>query len=352
MLRCMKCGRIYPDEFRLACECGGLLDVINRFEKPFEALLRRRYLDVRRYLGFLPIREEYAPNLTLPITPVVEREICGVRAVFKLEYLMPSGSFKDRGTYVTVAKLKEAGIREVVLDSSGNAAISLALFAGVEGLRAHIFIPKSTSEGKKRALRKLGAEVHEIAGSRMETHEEALKFEGGTYISHWANPYFLEGTKIAAYETFEQVGRIDYVISPVGSGSLFIGLYKGFRELHELGLMESLPAMIAVQAAGYESLCRRSREKSVLAEGIAIPEPPRREQMLRIIEETGGMCVSVRDEEVESALRELWRMGFLVEPTSAVVLAALRKITARGLVEEGARVLLPLTGSGLKSKTL
>lgn len=352
MLRCIKCGRTYPDEFMLVCECGGLLDAVSEFEKPFGDLLRKEYLDIRRYLSFLPVREEHAPRLTLPVTPIVEREINGVNAIFKLEYLMPSGSFKDRGTYVTVAKLKEAGIEEVVLDSSGNAAISLAMFGKSEGLKVHIFLPKSTHEGKKRILRNLGAEIHEIKGSRMRTHEAALEFGQGTYISHWLNPYFLEGTKTAAYEVFEQIGDVDYVIVPAGSGSLFLGLYKGFRELSELGLIEMLPSMIAVQAGGYESLCSRSREKSRLAEGIAIPEPPRREQMLKVLRETGGTCISVGDGEIEAALRKLWDMGFLVEPTSAVVLAALKKLTASGRIEGKSRVLLPLTGSGLKTAAL
>ncbi len=348
MLRCIRCGRTYPNEFRLACECGGLLNVVSKFEKPFDALLKKEYFDIRRYLGFLPIREEYAPSLTLPITPIVEREINGLNAFFKLEYLMPSGSFKDRGTYVTVAKLKEAGIREVVLDSSGNAAISLAMFAKSEGLKVHIFLPKSTDEGKKRILKNLGAEVHEVDGSRMKTHEAALEFDTGTYISHWLNPYFLEGTKTVAYEVFEQIRKFDYVISPAGSGSLFLGLCKGFSELRELR-NGKLPVFIAVQASGYESLCSRSKEKSRLAEGIAIPQPPRREQMLRVLEETGGTCVSVNDEEIKNALLKLWDMGFLVEPTSAVVLAALEKLTDSGKIGEKSRVLLPLTGSGLKT---
>ncbi len=348
MLRCIKCGRAYPG-FRLVCECGGPLDAVSKFEKPFGDLLRKEYLDIRRYFGFLPIREEHAPRLIPPVTPIVEREVNGARALFKLEYLMPSGSFKDRGTYVTVAKLKEEGVWDVVLDSSGNAAISLAMFAKSEGLKAHLFIPKSTGEGKKRLLEMLGAEVHEVEGSRMETHEAALEFGGGTYISHWLNPYFLEGTKTVAYEAFEQIGDVDYVISPVGSGSLFLGLWKGFSELRKMGEIEKLPVFIAVQAKGFESLCTRSRGRSRLAEGIAISEPPRREQMLKVLRETNGACVSVGDGEIGNALHELWDMGFLVEPTSAVVLAALKKLTASGEIEEKSRVLLPLTGSGLKT---
>lgn len=350
MLRCRKCGKVY-EEFKIMCECGGVLDYSRELEGNFDSLVRKEYLDVRRYLNFIPVKEEFLPRLRLPITPVVEREIEGVRVFFKLEYLMPSGSFKDRGTYVTMAKLKEEGIKEVTLDSSGNAALSLALFAKSEGIKAHLFIPEHTSEGKKGLLKFLGAEVHKIKGSRMEVHEKAKNFQKGMYISHWYNPYFLEGTKIAAYEVYEQIGNVDYAIVPVGSGSLFLGLYKGFKELSSLGKGE-IPRMVAVQGKGYESLCERSKEKSKLAEGIAIPEPPRKEQMLNVLEETHGVCVSVGDKEIADALNKMVSVGFLVEPTSATAYAGFKRLLNEGYFEKNSKILIPLTGSGLKNITL
>lgn len=347
MLKCLRCGRTY-EGFKIMCECGGVLEYIEEREGSFKGLLREEFLDVRRYLSFLPLKEEFLPKLTLPITPIVGRKIEGVNVFFKLEYLMPSGSFKDRGTYVTLAKLKEEGIRDVTLDSSGNAALSLALFAKSEGINAHIFIPKHTSEGKKRLLKLLEAEVHEVEGSRMEVHERARSFREGIYISHWYNPYFIEGTKTIAYEVYEQIGSVDYALAPTGSGTLFLGLYKGFKDL-EAFEEARIPRMIAVQGRGYESLCKRSKEKSRLAEGIAIPEPPRREQMLKALKESNGACVSVGDEEIAEAIKELISMGFLVEPTSATAYAAFKLLLEEGYFEKGTKVLIPLTGSGLKS---
>ncbi|MDK2983448.1 MAG: threonine synthase [Thermococcaceae archaeon] len=347
MLRCLKCGRTYED-FKIMCKCGGALEYIGEKRGNFESLLRKEFLDIRRYLSFLPLKEEFLPRLTTPITPIVERKIEGVDVFFKLEYLMPSGSFKDRGTYVTIAKLKEEGISEVTLDSSGNAALSLALFAKSEGIKAHIFIPKHTSEGKKRLLRLLGVEVHEVEGSRMEVHEKARSFLEGIYISHWYNPYFLEGTKTVAYEVYEQIGSVDYALAPTGSGTLFLGLYKGFKELETLEGTKT-PRMIAVQGKGYESLCKMSEEKSRLAEGIAIPEPPRREQMRKALEESNGICISVGDKEITDAIEDLISMGFLVEPTAATAYAAFKLLLEEGYFEKGAKVLIPLTGSGLKN---
>jgi len=347
MLKCLKCGRTYRG-FKIVCECGGTLEYLDEKKGSFDSLLKRQFLDIRRYLNFLPVKERFLPGLTVPITPVVEKRIKGIKVFFKLEYLMPSGSFKDRGTYITIAKLKEEGIREVTLDSSGNAALSLALFAKSEGIKTHLFIPKHTSEGKKRLLKLLGAEVHEIEGSRMEVHERAKNFQEGVYISHWYNPYFIEGTKTVAYEVYEQVGSLEYALIPTGSGTLFLGIYKGFKDLEKLERAR-VPRMIAVQGKGYESLCERSAEKSQLAEGIAIPNPPRKKQMLEALRNTEGTCVSVGDEEINDALGELISMGFLVEPTSAVAYAGFKVLLENKYFEKGSRVLIPLTGSGLKN---
>lgn len=347
MLKCQTCGRIY-ENFKIICKCGGVLDYISKIENNFDSLLKKEFLDVRRYLEFLPVKEEFLPKLILPITPIVKREINEIHVFFKLEYLMPSGSFKDRGTYVTIAKLKEAGVKEVTLDSSGNAALSLALFGKSEGIKTHIFIPAYTSEGKKQLLKFFGAEVHEIQGSRMKVHAMAREFKKGLYISHWYNPYFIEGTKVIAYETYEQIRSIGYILTPVGSGSLFLGAYKGFKELNILEKIE-IPKMIAVQGKGYESLCERSDERSNLAEGIAIPEPPRKKQMIEVLKTTHGTCVSVGDREIKKALNELISMGFLVEPTSATAYAGFKKLLNEEYFEKGSKVLIPLTGSGLKN---
>lgn len=350
MLVCSRCGRKYPEDFRLTCECGGTLTVARELPADFSGGLRN-YLDMRRYLAFIPVSEEHLPRLVPSITPVSRLKVNGVTALFKLEYLQPTGSFKDRGTYVTVAKLKGESITEVVLDSSGNAAISLAAFSRMEGIRAHLFVPEHTSPGKLALLRRLGAELHVVEGDRMAVHREAVSFskeKGIAYVSHWLNPYFLEGTKVAALEAYEQAGVPDYVISPAGSGTLFLGLWKGFSELRSMGEIDELPTFVAVQAEGYESLCERFTRKSHLAEGIAIPEPPRLEEMEAVLDETGGTCVSVGDPGIERALRWLWERGFPVEPTSATVLAALWELRKRSFIRSGSSVLLPLTGSGLK----
>lgn len=347
-LICLECGRKYPDGFRLKCSCGGVLGIKNEYDVGFEDILDPSRSDSRRYTGFVPVEENYLPDLVPPMTPTVEKNISGIEIIFKMEYLMPSGSFKDRGTYVTLGKLKEEGIKEVSLDSSGNAAISLALYGRSEGIKTHIFVSDNVEKGKKRILRQLTSEIHEISGTRMDVHDEALKFEDTQYISHWYNPFFLEGTKISAYEVGEE-RDINRVLVPTGSGTLFMGLYKGFSELSKFGVVEKIPEMIAVEAKGYESLKSKSEEKSEMSSGVEIVEPPRTDQMREILKTTGGFSVSADDDAIESAKEELLSMGFLIESTSAMAYAAFLKLLEKGEFSEGERVLIPLTGSGLKS---
>jgi threonine synthase len=276
MLKCTRCGKTYPETFRLTCDCGGTLFVEREYFDFFGSLAP--YLDMRHYISFLPVGGTILPPPVPAITPTVELQVGPVTVLFKLDYLQPSGSFKDRGTWVTMAKLMEEGISEVAIDSSGNAALSMALYSLPAGIKVHTFVSYDAMPSKISLLQRLGAIIHFVDGDRMEVHKKAVEFterEGVTYVTHWLNPYFIEGTKTIAYEAYEQVGVPDYAFAPTGSGTLFLGLWKGFKELKEMGEINDLPKLVAVQAEGYESLCERSPIKNHLADGIAIPEPPR-----------------------------------------------------------------------------
>ena len=332
----------------MRCDCGGVLDEKNDFASSFEELLNRKEMDTERYLEFMPVNRKYIPDLTPPVTPNIKKKIDDIDVIFKPEYLMPSGSFKDRGTYVTIAKLKEDGIKEVSLDSSGNAAISLSLYGRSEGIDVHVFVSESISRNKMKMLNMLDPIIHKVSGSRMEVHEKAEGFDKGTYVSHWYNPFFLEGTKITAYEVGEKM-EIDKVIVPTGSGTMFLGLYKGFKDLMEFGVVDKIPKMIAVEAEGFESLKNKSEKKSKLTRGIEIIDPPRKEQMRSVLKETNGLSISVDDEVIKKARKDLVDMGFLVENTSAAAYAAFKELKKKDEFIEGEKVLIPLTGSGLKS---
>jgi len=353
---CCNCGReAHRDEWQWQDDCGGAFDIILDFQgRKFTELIDRKEENIRRYAQFLPV--EGLPSVHQGWTPIAKKNISGVEVNFKLEYLSVGGSFKDRGAYVSVAKAKELGARGIIVDSSGNAGISFSLMALLSGMNVDVFVPKHAPEGKKNLLRLLQANVHEINGDRMEVNREAIKAEreGLVYVGHWWNPYFIEGEKTMAYEAYEQIGSVDYVVVPVGSGTILLGLYKGYQELVELQALNKMPKIIAVQACGYSEICKElgARKecltKSKLADGIAITNPPRREQIVAAVKRTNGHGIIVDDEEIKEPLVELRKLGFIVEPTSATAYAALEQSIKEGFIKPKSKVLLPLTGSGLK----
>jgi threonine synthase len=203
-----------------------------------------------------------------------------------------------------------------------------------------------------------GAELIEVPGPRSEVGKRLLAElkPGVAYASHMWNPYFIEGLKTIAYEVAERFGAPDAAVLPVGSGGLLLGVHRGFAEVARLGFAERVPRIVAVQAAGYTPVYDAlygpygaEPPAEPLADGIAIPNPPRLKQVVEAVRESGGGAVVVEDREIAEALKLLARAGLLVEPTSAAAVAGLRKAVEQGLVERGERVLVPLTGSGLKA---
>ncbi len=353
---CALCGRSYPlNATQWRCSCGGYFNIRN--PKPFSPeRIRREDFSLWRYREMLPEVAEIV-SMGEGLTPLVQAEWKGMPVYFKLEYLAPTGSFKDRGTSVLVSFLKSAGLKEVVEDSSGNAGASLAAYSARAGIRARIFVPAHASPAKKSQIAVYGAELVEIEGPREEA-ARAVREEaeiGHYYASHYYNPLVLEGMKTAAYEIWEQLGRApDAIVLPVGHGTLLLGLHRGFRDLLEAGLVSSVPALYGVQARNCSPLFEAFRlgledvpeytPKPTVAEGISIARPLRAKEILQAVRETGGKILAVEEEEILRARRELALRGFFVEPTSATAAAALDH-----LLLPGKTIVVPLTGSGLKS---
>lgn len=284
-------------------------------------------------------------------TPLVTEKIDGREVLFKLEYLNPGGSFKDRGSSLAVYYAYRMGYRSVVEDTSGNTGISVVLYSRLYGLRPRIYMPRTAPEGKKRLVRLLGGEIIETA-SRAEAASEVLReVSTSFYIAHTWSFFYVLGASTIAYEVYEEAGVPDVVLAPVGSGGLFLGLARGFERLAEEGRIERVPRLVAVQGYSSQPLYQALRgyreegEESTLADGIMVQSPPRLEEIRSVAERYGGEVVLVGNTEIRSALRELLDMGFLVEPTSAAAYAAYKKVRER---LEGRRVLIPLTGSGMK----
>ncbi|MGE5631905.1 MAG: threonine synthase, partial [Caulobacteraceae bacterium] len=290
---CSQCGRKHdPGELIFRCECGGLLD-IEKFDFSFSRkdILSNEW-SIFRYLKALPFdgSSEVWKQVTMGegLTPIKALEEGDPDTLLKVDYLMPTLSFKDRGAVIVIAIAKELGVKRVIQDSSGNAGNSIAAYASRAGITCDIYVPEHTSPKKINQIASYGATVHVIKGTREDTAREALKAaEKGDafYASHVYNPFFYQGTKTYAYEIYEQLdGNVpDNIVIPVGNGTLLLGSYYGFKELFGLGLIFKMPRIVAVQAEGCAPIYEAFKadkptvesvvNKGTLAEGIAIAEP-------------------------------------------------------------------------------
>ncbi|MDI3538474.1 MAG: threonine synthase [Bacillota bacterium] len=360
---CPTCSARYPaEEPHWRCTCGSYLN----WERPVrfdrDSIVRNDY-SIWRYRHVLALAPGKEPvSLGEGWTPIVSVDWHGREILFKLDYLCPSGSFKDRGTAVLVSKLKAWGIEEVVEDSSGNAGASLAMYTARSGINCTIYAPASASRGKLVQIALAGARLVLVPGSREDTVQAVLKAAESTfYASHNLSPLFLEGIKTLALELAEQLGweAPESIIIPVGNGSLALGLAAGFKLLQDAGLVSRLPRLIAVQSAACAPLAaafNAGRDEPspitkglTMAEGIASKAPPRGREVLAAVRTSGGAFVTVTEEEITAAIVELAEKGLYVEPTSATAAAAFTKLTAEGYIRPGGQVVAVLTGSGLKA---
>jgi threonine synthase len=302
-----------------------------------------------------------APWITLGEgnTPLIAGAVDGRQVHFKCEYLNPTGSFKDRGSSVLVSLLAAAGVRRAVEDSSGNAGASFAAYAARAGIQARILVPDRASPRKLAQISAYGAELVRVPGPRSAVAEAARREAAGgvVYASHVWLPFGLAGFALAAFEIVEQLGEAPRaLVLPAGHGTLLLGLARGFDALKAAGAIERVPKMIAAQAAACAPLWAAHQgggealswvqEGETRAEGIRILQPLRGDAVLRAIESSGGTIVAVDEPSIARGETELARRGFFVEPTSAVVWAALES-TLRGMADP---VVAILTGSGLKAE--
>jgi threonine synthase len=318
--------------------------------------LRAEEASLWRYRDAIPVEDEKAiVSLGEGMTPLLEAVLDGVRILLKAEYLSPTGSFKDRGASVLLSRLKEMRVEEILEDSSGNAGCSMAAYAAAAGIKCRVLVPENVPQEKAIQIASYGAILERIPGSRDDVAEEALRRSGEIfYASHNWQPFFLQGTKTFAYEIFEQAQPLpDVIFYPVGNGSLILGSLKGFSEMKALGWIDEIPRLIGVQVVSHAPVYTRvtgDKPQSVgdhtIAKGIAVRKPVRLQQIADAIRSTAGTVVTIEDSQIRVAQRDLARAGFLVEPTSATALAGYRVWKEGG--EEGERVLLPLTGWGLK----
>lgn len=364
--RCVRCGRGHPvTRYAIRCACGGCLEAAD-VPGLLPADVERGEPSLWRYARGLawvarPPRAYFGEGLT----PLVARPWTGLEVAFKLDFLFPSGSFKDRGSAVLANYVATLGADRVHEDSSGNAGASLAAYAAAAGLRCRIFVPAHASPAKLRQIEAHGAEVVAIPGTRAQVQEAAAAYDedGSLYVSHNWHPLFIEGVKTLAYELWEQMrwNAPEAVVVPAGYGSALLGLWRGFRALRQRGAIARVPRLFAAQAANCAALChalaRPGRQdpdapftpRETMAEGIACAAPVHLQEMITAVRDSGGAAVPVPEEAILPAQRDLARLGIFVEPTSAVAAAAVRSLAQAGQLPKSATTVVVLTGSGLKA---
>lgn len=359
---CMHCGKEYtPEPLLIRCDCGSALWV--KPEKSFsKSDLITDDFSMWRYSKAYPLDKasvEISFNET--ITPLAVAKIGNVNILVKMDSLMPTGSFKDRGAAMVINYLNTQGIRSISEDSSGNGGSAYAGYAAKGNFECNIFVPAGTSLGKTVQTQFYGARCLEIEGSREDVAQAAMNSKethGSYYVGHNWHPLFIEGVKSIAYEIWEQCGYLapDNFIVPAGNGSLLAGAYLGFQELLDGGAIDKMPRLFGIQTEGIQPFVQQFNGENIeigstdtLAEGIKIQCSSRIDEIISFVRQSNGGFVSVNEPQIEDALRSMGKQGFFIEPTSAVAFAGIKKLIDSGDVEDGQITVGVVTGNGLKA---
>ncbi len=358
---CTRCGQIQDNYYEWRCSaCGGPFELHN--EAPFKkSVINSIDQSVWRYNQTLyPIDSESKVTLGEGYSPLISLDYPPSNTLVKLEYVSPTGSLKDRGVTLMVSHMRQIGIKKAIEDSSGNAGASVAAYCARASIECEIFVPEKVRSGKATQIIAYGAKLRKVPGSREETTKAAHGAATNTfYASHHWNPYYLHGKETMAFEITEQLNwnAPDFVFIPAGSGSTFYGAIKGFKKLIEADIIENYPKFIGVQSKQCAPIYSRMNGISfdlnghtdTIADGISIRAPIRLDDILKSMKEVKAEIEIVSDSEIITSLKILGKQGYFVEPTSAVVHAAWKKQLSIGKIDSESKVVLILTGIGLKA---
>src|SRR2546423_4190449 len=376
-LECAACGTRHEARrlHNLCVECGKPLLVRYDLQVASRPLtkesLKGRRADLWRYVEVLPVgHEENIDSLGEGFTRLLRAEALGEslglsELYIKDESQNPTQSFKARGMAAAVSMALELGARKLAVPSAGNAAGALAAYAARAGLEAHIFMPSDTPRANVVECEQTGARVTLLDGLITDCGAEVARrkeAEGWFDVSTLKEPYRVEGKKTLGYELAEQLDweLPDWVIYPTGGGTGLIGMWKAFDEMEAMGWIdEKRPRMVTVQAAGCAPIVRAFEEgkrtadefpnAATVASGLRVPRAIGDFLILDALRASGGTAISVTDEELIAATREIGAAeGLFVAPEGAACLPALKKLIASGEVGAHEQVVLFNTGAGVK----
>ncbi|MCV4234985.1 threonine synthase [Paenibacillus sp. FSL W8-0187] len=324
---------------------------------PYEGLLQtyREYLPVNERTPLLTLKEGNTPL----IKAVNLSEELGIDLHFKFEGLNPTGSFKDRGMVMAVAKAMEEGSRTIMCASTGNTSAAAAAYAARGGLNCIVIIPNNNiALGKLAQAMIYGAKVIAIEGNFDRALEIVREITAKHPIAlvNSVNPYRIEGQKTAAFEVVDQLGKAPDVLAiPVGNAGNISAYWKGFKEYHAAGKSSSLPKMLGFEAEGAMAIVKGEpiANPETVATAIRIGNPASWKTAVAAAEESGGQINYVTDEEILEAYRKIAsREGIFAEPGSAASIAGVYKMKREGYFKGGESVVCVLTGHGLKDPNI
>jgi threonine synthase len=375
-LKCKECGTAYALDASYVCEnCFGPLEVAYDYSSLDPVGAKRRIQagsqGIWRYADFLPFQGRPNDPLEPGLTPLVRADRLAERLGIESELWIkndaanPTHSFKDRVVAVAVAKAQELGFETVACASTGNLANAVAAHAAAAGLDSYVFVPANLEEQKLLATGVYGTNLVGVGGNYDDVNRlctQLAETRPWAFVNVNLRPYYAEGSKTLAYETVEQLGweLPDRVVSPIASGSLFTKLGRGFQEWLDLGLVQGgQPIFNGAQAQGCSpvatafaegwDVCKPQRPETI-AKSLAIGDPADGPYAVEHARRTGGGVDAVDDGEIREAIKLLAETtGIFTETAGGVTVGVLRKLAERGEIEAGERVVVYITGEGLKT---
>jgi len=375
-LKCKECGATYDLGAHFACEnCFGPLEVAYDFSglDPHETKrkIQAGSQGIWRYADFLPFEGRPGDPLEPGLTPLLRADRLAERLGLDAELWIkndaanPTHSFKDRVVAVAVAKARELGFDTVACASTGNLANAVAAHAAAAGLRSYVFVPANLEEQKLLATGIYGTNLVGVRGNYDDVNRlctQLAETRPWAFVNVNLRPYYAEGSKTLAYETAEQLGweLPDRVVCPIASGSLFTKVGRGFQEWLDIGLVEGeQPVFNGAQAQGCSpvatafaegwDVCKPQRPDTI-AKSLAIGDPADGPYAVDQARRTEGSIDSVTDDEIRNGISLLAETtGIFTETAGGVTIGVLAKLAERGEIGAGERVVVYITGEGLKT---
>jgi threonine synthase len=376
-LRCRECRREYSISPIHVCEfCFGPLEVVYDYEKVKKDLTKER-IDKRpksmwRYQELLPLERDPTIGEDVGFTPLIRSnglaKALGVKELYLKNDAVnhPTLSFKDRVVSVALSKAKEFGFQIVACASTGNLANSVAALAAAGGFKSYIFVPHDLEQGKILGTLIYGTNLIGIKGSYDEVNRlcsEIAENYGWAFVNINIRPFYAEGSKTFGFEIAEQLGwKVPrHVVVPMAGGSLITKIWKGFKELEAIGLLEEVNTKIhGAQASGSNPIVSAFKEgiewikpkrPKTIAKSLAIGNPADGYYALKTIRESGGWAEDVTDEEIIEGMKLLANTeGIFTETAGGVTVAVTKKLIEKGIIPKDESILISITGNGLKTQ--